>query len=759
MTRSAQSRLLALILGAYVILAVIYSFVTPPFEASDELWHYPMVKYLADNGLKLPIQNAAVQTAWRQEGSQPPLYYMMAAVLTSWIDTSDMDNWRRVNPHTDIGVVRPDRNVNMVVHRPEESQNRFTGALLALQISRFFSVALGAATVCVTYLLGRALFPDRPIVALLAAAFNAFLPMFLFISGSVNNDNLSNLLGSLLTLLLVRLLLGIDTPGWRTYTALGIATGAGILSKLSIGFFIPLVALSLLILSLRRRDWRPFIVGGLISGGLTILIAGWWFLRNAQLYGDPTGLNVFLDIVGRRAIPANAAQLWSERDSFLGAFWGFFGGMNVPLPAPIYVAFNTLAVLGTVSVVVFVIWHTIRLRPSSSTLHPFSLPHFLTLLWIAITCVSYLRWTAETPASQGRLVFVALSSFAVWLAIGWTWWLPKRARLLGTLPVAYSAFIAAVLSPWLIAAHYAGQTTNSTPLPICHQDRIQTVFYAPDGGSLRLCQNPPDTSHPARPDTYTSADTSLEILAPFPRDWSYFVHLVTQDGVIIGQRDIYPHRGLLATSDLVAQDQIDNPVSIFIPSNAYAPQTLDVVVGWYDLQTGERMRLADGSETYTLEQIELIPRESEYNVPNPMSANFARQIELVGYALSDLSPAQGKAVTLTLYWRGLQSLTTDYVVFAQIIDPMTTTIFAASDAMPAAWARPTTTWMPGEIIEDAHTLTVNAASPPGIYEIYVGLYTRGDDGSFNRLRVVTPDGGEAFDYIQLSRVRILPEGS
>ena len=79
--------------------------------------------------------------------------------------------------------------------------------------------------------------------------------------------------------------------------------------------------------------------------------------------------------------------------------------------------------------------------------------------------------------------------------------------------------------------------------------------------------------------------------------------------------------------------------------------------------------------------------------------------------------------------------------------------------MPAAWERPTTTWMPGEIIEDGHTLTVSPDAPPGIYEIYVGLYTRGDDGAFNRLRVITADGGEAFDYTQLSRVRIVPEGS
>src|SRR5262245_52615849 len=109
-----QRRLLYLILLAYVLLATLYSIVTPLFEVSDELWHYPMVKYLADNGLQLPPQDPANPGPWRQEGSQPPLYYMLSAILTAGVDTSDMDLVRRINPHADIGVVRPDGNANMI---------------------------------------------------------------------------------------------------------------------------------------------------------------------------------------------------------------------------------------------------------------------------------------------------------------------------------------------------------------------------------------------------------------------------------------------------------------------------------------------------------------------------------------------------------------------------------------------------------------------------------------------------------------------
>lgn len=742
-----EHRFAALILAAYLILATIYSFVTPPFEASDELWHYPMIQSLADNGLQLPVQDPAVQTAWRQEGSQPPLYYMLAAALTSWIDTSDMNFWRRINPHADIGVVRPDGNANMLTHRPDEAQHRFSGALLALQLARLLSVVLSAGTVLVTYLLGLQLFPARRAVALLAMAFNAGLPMFLFISGSANNDNLSNLLGNLLTLLIVRLLMSEDAPRVRDYAILGAVTGAGLLAKLNLGFFIPIIALSLLWISLRRRDWRSLVIGGVVSGVLTIVVAGWWYLRNAQLYGDPTGLNVFLDIVGRRAIPANAAQLWSERDSFLQAFWGFFGGMNVPLPLDVYTIYNILGGIGLVGALAYVIWRTAARRVEPHL----TIAHWITLLWIVITFVSYLRWTAETPASQGRLVFGALSSICVWLALGWSWWLPRRARILAALPVAFTALVA-VWTPIQVLPLPVVAFTAASGEPLA-------TFIEPDGGGTIAIQALARLPAQVRPEEYLEFALVNSMTEPLTHDWSLFVHLVTPDGVIVGQRDVYPAGGLIDTSDPPLNDAWLNPVAVWVPANAYAPQTLDVVIGWYDLQTGERMTLPDGGETFSVGQVALLPRASDLDVPNPINVNFANQIELVGYTLSDLSPAQGEAVTLTLYWCGLTQIETDYVVFAQIIDPITTTIYAASDAMPAAWARPTTTWTPGEIVEDAHTLTVSADAPPGIYEIYVGLYTRGDDGAFNRLRVVTPDGGEAFDYTQLSRVRILPEGS
>ena len=230
----AERRLLALILTLFVLLGSSYALITPAFEASDELWHDPMVRHLAD-GNPLPVQvfDPALAGPWNQEASQPPLYYYLAAALTFWIDTADMEQVRWLNPHVDNGVITPDGNNNLVVH--DRAANPWAGTLLAIRIIRLFSVLLGAATVYLTYRIATEVAPGRPEVALLAAAFNAFLPMFLFISGAVNNDNLAVPLASLALLLMIRIVTrrvgGYFPVRWTEWVAVGVVLGLAALTK------------------------------------------------------------------------------------------------------------------------------------------------------------------------------------------------------------------------------------------------------------------------------------------------------------------------------------------------------------------------------------------------------------------------------------------------------------------------------------------------------------------------------------------------
>ena len=246
---------IAILLILYVLLGSVYSVVTPIMEASDELWHYPMVKYVADRG-RLPVQEPGIETAWRQEGSQAPLYYIAAASLTRWIDTSDLERVRWLNPHADNGKITEDGNTNLIVHvpawgRPGEASTvvpyavgvrgrGWQGTELAVHLIRFLSVCMGTGTVLLGYLLVLEVWPERVRLALATAALTAFNPMFLFISGAVNNDNLAMLLCAAGIWLLVRLVKrhGAEVAGpqqvwWVDTVVLGVVLGAAVLTKTS----------------------------------------------------------------------------------------------------------------------------------------------------------------------------------------------------------------------------------------------------------------------------------------------------------------------------------------------------------------------------------------------------------------------------------------------------------------------------------------------------------------------------------------------
>ncbi|MBN8590641.1 MAG: glycosyltransferase family 39 protein [Anaerolineae bacterium] len=704
-----------------------------------------MVDYLARNGFQLPIQNAANVGIWRQEGSQPPLYYMLAAALIAGVDRSDLAEVRRQNPHADIGIVRPDGNANMMVPPLNWGTRTFEKTLLSVQIVRLFSIVLGLGTVLLTYAIARELFPNDPYLALVAAGLNAFLPMFLFISASVNNDNLSNLLGNLLTLLTIRLFKMRAVPRWQTFVVMGSVLGCGLLAKLNLVFWLPVLAGGLLITSLRLGSWRVILVGSITIIGLASLIAGWWYIRNWQLYSDPTGINVFLEIVGRRAIPANIPQLWSERFSFTQSFWGFFGGMNVAMPVEVYSLLDAVGLAGLIGSLVFLMVMISRRRYAYTEWMAVG----ITIIWPLVTFLSLLRWTAETPASQGRLIFGALSSICVWIVVGVFWWQPKRLRSLTTKIFLLGLFALAVSAPFLFVL-----PSYASPIQAVFSESILDRFFEPvTSGEIQLVRVNVLTPQ-VRPEMYAEIESVWQVAKPLTRDWSLFVHLVTADGVIIAQRDVFPGQGRLATSMISAEYAWENPIAIWLPENTYAPQVLTIQIGWYHLESGDRLVLPDGSTSTSVGFIQLLPRASSLDVPNPISINFAHQIELVGYELTTLSPRVEQEVELTLYWRRVQPITTNFTVFAHILNPMTQTLYAGSDSQPAEGTRPTTTWEEGEVIADTHRLWVRPDATPGTYELEIGVYTQTPDGGFSRLRVVTGDGGMASDFAYLSRIRI-----
>lgn len=98
--------------------------------------------------------------------------------------------------------------------------------------------------------------------------------------------------------------------------------------------------------------------------------------------------------------------------------------------------------------------------------------------------------------------------------------------------------------------------------------------------------------------------------------------------------------------------------------------------------------------------------------------------QLRGYRLEPERITAGQPFTLTLYWQAVASTDATYTAFVHVTPPnVPAPIIAQNDAWPAQGARPTFTWIPGEVIADAHPLP---RLPAGTYALRVGLY--GADG-------------------------------
>jgi hypothetical protein len=80
----------------------------------------------------------------------------------------------------------------------------------------------------------------------------------------------------------------------------------------------------------------------------------------------------------------------------------------------------------------------------------------------------------------------------------------------------------------------------------------------------------------------------------------------------------------------------------------------------------------------------------------------------------DLAGVSGGLLPVTLYWRTRDFLDQDYTVFVQLVGG-DGKVAAQSDAQPESGAFPASLWQPGEMVRDAHVLTIAAGVPSGDY--------------------------------------------
>jgi hypothetical protein len=105
----------------------------------------------------------------------------------------------------------------------------------------------------------------------------------------------------------------------------------------------------------------------------------------------------------------------------------------------------------------------------------------------------------------------------------------------------------------------------------------------------------------------------------------------------------------------------------------------------------------------------------------------------------------GGVLPVALHWKAKQPMPEDYHVFVHLLDVEGNRV-TQSDNQPALWTRPTSSWTPGEPIEDRHALTVPADAPPGDYTLVAGLYLPA-----NSERLLTESGQP---FVSLGTIRV-----
>ncbi len=404
--------------AAYLILSAGYAVSTPAFESPDENSHYRYAFYLAHAG-GLPLipgtasQHGAIPVLDEEDlAHHPPLYYQVLAAAMHAGGHGDTTFSQRKNP--DFNQPGKASRHLAWVHGHDEhgATDGSSEEIHLLHLLRALSVLCGLGTLFCTWRLGLLTFPDRPAVRDLAVLLMACLPMWSFMHGALDNGNLATLLThAALLVAAAGLVHGRFT--WGHGLGLGMLTGLALITKLNSLFLLPLLAAaygwSLWRCPLHR--WRTA-GSGLLALLLIAAVAGWFFLRNQQLYGDPLAEAAHAGAYATNALPDHLVRTWllgGFVPALFGSLLGNLGWMVLPMPGWLgWLALLTL-LAGLAGLVVCCVRNNGR---PDVVLTGFLVLSFLLVFLLAA------RFNMKFGQPQGRYLFPALGPLALLVAMG-----------------------------------------------------------------------------------------------------------------------------------------------------------------------------------------------------------------------------------------------------------------------------------------------------------------------------------------------------
>jgi len=328
LTQSIRSKSLVipvLLAALYGSTALLWFVITPPFEAPDENAHYDFIAFLATEH-RLPDASLATRASWNfQEWMQPPLYYVLIAPV--------------------VALVGPDRNTFILApvnpNRPQEGGNsprtftwdgRRSRGIDAMFYARFASLLMGGLTVLLIYWAAARVLPlDQ---AGLTAAAVVFVPQYSYLAAALTNDTLASLLSAATVGLLLTMWQRPALP-MALAGAIGLCAGAAVVAKIHTVFLFPTIALAVAFRA--RGHWIRALTFLVVAAAGSIASAGWYFLRNILVFGDPLASRFKLELLGNVMKPSHLSLLdpylfTSFPSGLFRTFWASFGWVTIEPP-------------------------------------------------------------------------------------------------------------------------------------------------------------------------------------------------------------------------------------------------------------------------------------------------------------------------------------------------------------------------------------------------------------------------------------------
>ncbi len=690
--------LLLVILATFVALAIVYSLTVPLFEGPDEIWHYAFANHLASGG-GLPVFDVNQPATFLRNGAHPPLYYALIAALIAPIDRADFPadyHFNLASPKITPGA--SGTSPNLLIHTAREDFP-FHNTALAGHLARLVSIALSTLTVVGVFGVARRLLRDDRL-ALLVTAFVAFIPQFVYGAALVNNDALAACAATWLLYALLRLM---NDGRWRWALLSGVLLGVTLLSKIGMIVVLPIPALALGLYALRNTQHGSLkqriaygVVRGAVIYGLALLIAGWWYLRNFALYGDPLMWREWQVLTGTGRVPPTPIDFLRDMLGFFGLFWADFSLRVDRVLWPIFGLITIAALVGLIRRVLKRQWPML------------DWPGLLVgLAWLAVLIATAVRYSFNIYDIHGRLLYPALAPIGVMFVLGLAGW-PKPKWVMG-IALAILMSITGIAPLAIIQPAYTRPIVSALPEGAI---KISAYFGEVELLGYRVNSDRVKAGDPVEVVTYWRKGV-VDAASP-----SGVMALLTPDGQIVGRSE------MLLGSDTY-------PGEAWQPGEIVA--TRFVLPTQSERPTMTTVRLQVGDQSTELGQV-TVWADRACDTDRAVNVTFGGSIKLIGYRIEE-STVTGVAPRIVLCWQALKPTVIDYTVFVHV--PVAGGQITA-DAQPLGGNYPTSAWRPSEIIEDAHPLP--AVSELKIPRASIGLY-RLDTGE--RLSI---DGTSATEF-------------